>query len=61
MTTMVCFSAAESYMPPMFIFPRKWIRPELLDGTPVGSWGECNESGRIQGHLFVLWLKRLTE
>lgn len=28
------------------------MKPELLDGTPAGSWGECHESGWIQGHLF---------
>lgn len=61
MTTIVCFSAAGSYMPPMFIFPRKRMKPELLDGAPVGSWGECHESGWIQGHLFILWLKRFIE
>ena len=58
MTTIVCFSAIGSYMPPMFIFPRKRMKLELLDGAPAGSWGECHESGWIQGHLFLLWLKR---
>lgn len=45
----------------MFIFPRKRMKPELLDGAPTGSWGECHESGWIQGPLFILWLKRFIE
>lgn len=61
MTIINCFSAAGIYMPPMFIFPRKRMRSELLDRAPVGSWGECHESGSIQGHFFVLWLKRFIE
>ncbi|KAJ0169726.1 hypothetical protein K1T71_014332 [Dendrolimus kikuchii] len=61
MTTIICFSAVGNYMPPMFIFPRKRMKPELLDGAPAGSWGECHESGWIQSHLFVLWLKRFIE
>ncbi|CAH0727622.1 unnamed protein product, partial [Brenthis ino] len=61
MTTILCFSAVGNYMPPMFIFPRKRMKPELLDGAPAGSWGECHESGWIQGPLFVLWLKRFIE
>lgn len=61
MTAILCFSAVGSYMPPMFIFPRKRMKPELLDGAPAGSWGECHESGWIQGHLFIIWLKRFIE
>ncbi|XP_030760300.1 uncharacterized protein LOC115885497 [Sitophilus oryzae] len=39
MTTIVFFSAAGNYMPSMFIFLRKQMKPELMDGAPVGSWG----------------------
>lgn len=35
-TAIVCFSAAGNYMPPMFMFPRKRTRPELLEGAPTG-------------------------
>src|SRR5699024_4365144 len=61
MTTIVCFSAVGNYMPPMFIFPRKRMKPELLDGAPPGSWGEAHESGWIQGYLFLKWLNRFIE
>lgn len=43
MTTILCFNAVGNYMPPMFIFPRKRMKPELLDGAPAGSWGECHD------------------
>lgn len=46
-TTIVCFSAVTSNMPHMFIFPNKGMNPELLDGVPVGSCGECHESGSL--------------
>lgn len=38
MTTM--FSATGNYTSPIFIFPRKRMTSELVDGAPAGSWGE---------------------
>ncbi|XP_055918616.1 uncharacterized protein LOC129950719 [Eupeodes corollae] len=61
LTVEICMSADGSYMPPMFIFPRKRMKVELMDGTPPNSWGECNQSGWITKDLFLKWLKRFIE
>lgn len=48
-------------MPSMFMFSRKRMKPELLDEAPIGSREEWHESGWIQCHFFMLWLKRFIE
>ncbi|XP_072400399.1 uncharacterized protein [Diabrotica undecimpunctata] len=58
LTVEICMGADGSFMPPLFIFPRKRMKPELLDGAPPGSWAECNDSGWMQGDLFVKWFKK---
>ncbi|XP_072375664.1 uncharacterized protein [Diabrotica undecimpunctata] len=57
LTVEIRMGADGSFMPPLFIFPRKRMKPELLDGAPPGSWAECNDSGWMQGDLFVKWFK----
>jgi hypothetical protein len=57
-TAEICFSADGSYMPPMLIFPRKRMKPELLDGAPPGAWAECHPSGWMQAEIFMSWFKR---
>lgn len=45
------FQCVGNYMPPDFIFPRKYYKKlDLLDGT--GSWGKCHESCWIKSKLF---------
>ncbi|XP_055918448.1 uncharacterized protein LOC129950541 [Eupeodes corollae] len=61
LTVEICMSADGSYMPPMFIFPRKRMKAELMDGTPPNSWGECNKNGWITKDLFLKWFKRFIE
>nr|CAB3264995.1 nucleosome-remodeling factor subunit NURF301 [Phallusia mammillata] len=46
------------YMPPMFIFPRKRMKPELMDGAMSGAWATCHPSGWMQSDLFVEWMKK---
>lgn len=57
-TAEICIGADGSYMPPMLIFPRKRIQPELMDGAPPGAWAECHTSGWIQTDIFMSWFKR---
>ena len=54
-TVVACVSATGVYIPPMFVFPRVRMRPELLDGAPPGSIGRSNKSGWINEELFLQW------
>lgn len=56
--TVVCaVSATGHYIPPVFIFARKNLKHELLDGAPVGSIGLVQEKGWMTGELFEKVLK----
>ncbi|XP_022823908.1 uncharacterized protein LOC111354594 [Spodoptera litura] len=57
-TVVFCFGADGSYMPPLFIFPRKRMKPELMNNAPRGSWAECHESGWIQKDIFTSWFRK---
>jgi hypothetical protein len=50
-------SAAGYLVPTIFIFPRKNMKPELTDGTPVGSIFICHPSGWIQLESFATWFE----
>lgn len=56
--TVVCsMSATGVYVPPFLIFPRKRMKPELLDGLPPGAVGQSNESGWMNSEMFVVYLQ----
>lgn len=57
-TVEVCFSATGNYIPPMMIFPRKRMKPELMVNAPEGAWGVCSDSGWITAELFLGWFKK---
>lgn len=57
-TVEICVSANGSFMPPMFIFPRKRLKPELMDGAPTNSWAECNEKGWVTQEIFAKWFRK---
>lgn len=57
-TVVFCFNAEGAYMPPMFVFPRKRFKPELMNNAPRGSSAECHESGWIQKDLFTKWFQK---
>jgi hypothetical protein len=38
---------SRSYIPPLFVFPRKRMKPELLEYAPEGSIGRANLTGWI--------------
>lgn len=56
-TAVCCCSAAGQFVPPMIIFKRKRMAPELKIGAPEGSLVEISESGYIDSSLFVKWLQ----
>ena len=55
-TVVACVSATGSYVPPMMIFPRVRMKPELLDGSPPGTVGYASKSGWINAELFECWV-----
>ncbi|KAJ8942016.1 hypothetical protein NQ314_010246 [Rhamnusium bicolor] len=55
-TNVMCMNAAGGFVPPLFVFPRKNMKAELLDGAPPGSIVACHPSGCIQQHIFTQWL-----
>lgn len=60
-TAEICMNASGSYMPTMFVFPRKRSKPELLDDAPPGSTAEFHPSGWIQKEIFVKWFRRFIQ
>ena len=44
-------------MPPFFVFPRKRMRAELLDGAPSDSVGFVTDSGFINQDGFLDYIK----
>lgn len=56
-TVVTCMNAAGGFVPPLFVFPRKNMKAELLDGAPAGSIAKCHPSGWIQSHIFTRWVQ----
>jgi DDE superfamily endonuclease len=54
-TVVCCMSAAGSFVPPMFIFPRVRMKQSLMDHSPSGSIGTCTKSGWINEEAFEFW------
>ena len=56
-TVEICMSAAASFIPPLFIFPRKRMKDELMDRAPPASIAIEHETGWVQSHIFVTWIE----
>jgi hypothetical protein len=54
-------SASGNFVPPTFIFPRKKMKADLLDGAPPSSVGMVSESGFINSELFPDWLQHFQD
>lgn len=54
-TVLACCSAAGYSMPPMVIFDRKTLKPELTNGEIPGTMYGLSSSGWIDSELFELW------
>jgi len=55
--TIACaMSASGEYIPPMFIFPRKRMSPNLVKGGPPNAIYHCSANGWMTEDLFVTWL-----
>jgi len=44
-------SPAGQFIPPLLVFPRKYMKPELMNGTPPGSIHACHFSGWTQSRF----------
>lgn len=56
-TVVACCSAAGSALPPMVIFDRKILKPELTIGEVPGTMYGLSSNGWIDSELFELWFK----
>lgn len=60
--TVICaVSAAGSYIPPMFIYPRKRMSPQLSKDGPNEAIYHCSKNGWTNHDLFVIWLKHFVK
>ena len=57
-TVEICMSAAGQFIPPMIVFPRKRMKPELMDGTPPACAYRCHPSGWMQSEIFTEWIEQ---
>ena len=56
-TVDICMSAAESFTPPLIIFPRKRMKDELMDRATPTSIAIAHETGWMQSHIFLMWFE----
>lgn len=56
-TVITCMSAAGSFVPPFFIFPRKNLNTQLMKHAPPGSECACHISGWVQTDIFTNWFR----
>ncbi|CAH2000311.1 unnamed protein product [Acanthoscelides obtectus] len=55
-TVVNAMSASGHFIPPAFIFGRKRMKAELLDGAPPASIGMVSDTSYINSELFLNWL-----
>uniref|UniRef100_UPI00358F9432 tigger transposable element-derived protein 2-like n=1 Tax=Myxine glutinosa TaxID=7769 RepID=UPI00358F9432 len=56
-TMEICMSATGAFVPPLFVWPRVRMKPELMDGAPLGSISQCHKSGWMQTEIFTIWFE----
>lgn len=54
-------NAIGNFIPPAFIFARKRMKAELLDGAPPSSIGMVSDTSYINGDLFLDWLSHFRD
>lgn len=60
--TVICaVSASGSYIPPMFIYSRQRMSPQLCKGGPTEAIYHCSKNGWTNEELFVTWLKHFVK
>lgn len=54
-TVICCVNGAGMYIPPMMIFPRVRMKPELIDKAPNGTIGVATKTGWVNEEKFLQW------
>jgi hypothetical protein len=54
-TVVTCMIPTGPFIPPLLVFTRKYIKLEMMNGTPLGSIHACHPSGWIQSEIFTRW------
>lgn len=60
-TIMCCISASGTYVPPLLIYARKRMKPELRKNGPPGAVYRCSDNGWITEQLFLEWLQHFCD
>lgn len=60
-TIVGCVNVLGRSVPPAFIFPRKRMKAELMDGAPISSIAFCQENGWMTTEIFVQWLQHFVQ
>ena len=56
-TVEICMNAVVFFAPPLFVFPRKRMKDELIYNSPPGSIDVPHESGWMQSDILVSWFE----
>jgi hypothetical protein len=48
------------FVPRALIFPCKNLKNELIDDTPLGTFGIAHETHWMAGHVLLQWLKHFS-
>jgi molybdenum-dependent DNA-binding transcriptional regulator ModE len=56
-TVICCMSASGTYVPPMFIFPRKRMSLQLQKDGPPDAIYNVSNNGWSNEHLYLIWLR----
>ena len=54
-TVLACVSASGYALPPLVIFDRKTLKPELTEGEVPGTMYRLTASGWIDSEIFSIW------
>ncbi|KAG5866986.1 hypothetical protein JTB14_028175 [Gonioctena quinquepunctata] len=60
-TAVCCMSATGKNISPFIIFSRKRMKPESIQGTTVGTFGFCSDSGWMTADLFHSYMQHFAK
>ena len=55
-TVVNCMIPNGHFIPPLLVFARKYMKQELMNGTPPGSIHACHPTGWIESEIFAQWI-----
>jgi len=60
--TVICaMNSAGTFIPPLFVFPRKRMIEALMKDSPAGSIAACSDNGWSDGNIFLKWLAHFAD